>query len=457
MNKLDYVDRHDSKGIKFGLDNIYELLESFGNPHKELKAIHIAGTNGKGSVGAYLLYILSSAGYKVGRLSSPVVFEENEFAQIMYYKDDYNKNNINTNKYCEKTNIDNINQNNKSKNVKDDIDKCILENISFDYLQDKTNYLTQIKLQGKPSGFEVQVAISLLYFKENKCDIVIIETGMGGKLDATNVFDKTLCDVITPISMDHMNMLGNTLQEIAMNKYGIITNNGNVVTTIDNYNIKRNDKSLIQEVCDEKNAKLYIADKTIVLNNNKVEINIDNNVFEYNNKQYTIRQNGKYQIENAILAIEVINVLRDMGHNINEEKVKEGLLNMHLKGRFDVISRQPYIIADGAHNVAGMNLLLESLDIYFKDRKVIFVTNIFRDKEYKKMFDMMKNKSKLIIGFETENPRSLKCDEMGSIYKTSSLEEAMRIAKGKCKDNDIIVCAGSLSFMKRLYSYFEIK
>ena len=201
-----------------------------------------------------------------------------------------------------------------------------------------------------------------------------------------------------------MNMLGNTLQEIAMNKYGIITNNGNVVTTVDNYNIKRNDKSLIQEVCDEKNAKLYIADKTIVLNNNKVEINIDNNVFEYNNKQYTIRQNGKYQIENAILAIEVINVLRDMGHNINEEKVKEGLLNMHLKGRFDVISRQPYIIADGAHNVAGMKLLLESLDIYFKDRKVIFVTNIFRDKEYKKMFDMMKNKSKLIIGFENEDP-----------------------------------------------------
>ena len=328
IEKIDYVDRHDSKGIKFGLDNIYELLESFGNPHKELKAIHIAGTNGKGSVGAYLSYILASAGYKVGRLSSPAVFEENEFAQIMYYKDNY-----------------------------------ILENISLDYLQDKTNYLTQIKLQGKPSGFEVQVAISLLYFKEKKCDIVIIETGMGGILDATNVFDSTLCDVITPISMDHMNMLGNTLQEIAINKYGIITNNGNVVTTIDNYNIYKDGKPLIQEVCNEKNANLYIVDKIFDLNNNKVEFNIDNNIFEYKNKQYMIRQNGKYQIENAILAIEVINVLQNIGYNIDEEKVKEGLINMHIKGRFDVISRQPYIIADGAHNEAGMKLLLESLYI----------------------------------------------------------------------------------------------
>lgn len=419
IEKIDYVDRHDSKGIKFGLDNIYELLESFGNPHKELKAIHIAGTNGKGSVGAYLSYILASAGYKVGRLSSPAVFEENEFAQIMYYKDDY-----------------------------------ILENIPLDYLQDKTNYLTQIKLQGKPSGFEVQVAISLLYFKEKKCDIVIIETGMGGTLDATNVFDSTLCDVITPISMDHMNMLGNTLQEIAINKYGIITNNGNVVTTIDNYNIYKDGKPLIQEVCNEKNANLYIVDKIIGLNNNKVEFNIDNNIFEYKNKQYMIRQNGKYQIENAILAIEVINVLQNIGYNIDEEKVKEGLLNMHLKGRFDVISRQPYIIADGAHNEAGIKLLLESLDIYFNDRKVIFVTSIFRDKEYKKMLEMMQNKSKMVIGFETDNSRSLKCDEMGNIYKTRSLDEALKKAKDKCEDNDIIVCAGSLSFMRNLYEVF---
>lgn len=416
IEKIDYVDRHDSKGIKFGLDNIYELLESFGNPHKELKAIHIAGTNGKGSVGAYLSYILASAGYKVGRLSSPAVFEENEFAQIMYYKDNY-----------------------------------ILENISLDYLQDKTNYLTQIKLQGKPSGFEVQVAISLLYFKEKKCDIVIIETGMGGILDATNVFDSTLCDVITPISMDHMNMLGNTLQEIAINKYGIITNNGNVVTTIDNYNIYKDGKPLIQEVCNEKNANLYIVDKIFDLNNNKVEFNIDNNIFEYKNKQYMIRQNGKYQIENAILAIEVINVLQNIGYNIDEEKVKEGLINMHIKGRFDVISRQPYIIADGAHNEAGMKLLLESLDIYFNDRKVIFVTSIFRDKEYKKMLEMMQNKSKMVIGFETDNSRSLKCDEMGNIYKTRSLDEALKKAKDKCEDNDIIVCAGSLSFMRNLY------
>ena len=416
IEKIDYVDRHDSKGIKFGLDNIYELLESFGNPHKELKAIHIAGTNGKGSVGAYLSYILASAGYKVGRLSSPAVFEENEFAQIMYYKDNY-----------------------------------ILENISLDYLQDKTNYLTQIKLQGKPSGFEVQVAISLLYFKEKKCDIVIIETGMGGILDATNVFDSTLCDVITPISMDHMNMLGNTLQEIAINKYGIITNNGNVVTTIDNYNIYKDGKPLIQEVCNEKNANLYIVDKIFDLNNNKVEFNIDNNIFEYKNKQYMIRQNGKYQIENAILENEVINVLQNIGYNIDEEKVKEGLIIMHIKGRFDVISRQPYIIADGAHNEAGMKLLLESLDIYFNDRKVIFVTSIFRDKEYKKMLEMMQNKSKMVIGFETDNSRSLKCDEMGNIYKTRSLDEALKKAKDKCEDNDIIVCAGSLSFMRNLY------
>lgn len=446
MKKLDYVDKHDLEGIKFGLDNIYELLESFGNPQKELKAIHIAGTNGKGSVGAYLLYILASAGYKVGRLSSPAVFEENEFAQIMYYK------NKDEEVRCRKNMVRN----------------CTIENIPLDYLKEKTSYLTQTKLQGNPSGFEVQVAISLLYFKEKKCDIVIIETGMGGTLDATNVFENTLCDVITPISFDHMNMLGNTLEEIALNKYGIITRNGNVITTIDNYKIHIDGKSMVEEICNKKNAKLYLVDKEYSCKNkndiddcnkygiNNEDYNIDNNVFEYKHKQYKIRQNGKYQIENAKLAIEVINVLKDIGYNIDEDKIKEGLQNMHLKGRFDILCRQPIIIADGAHNEAGVKLLLESIDVYFKNRNVIFVTSIFRDKDYKKILEIMANKSKMIIGFETDNARSLKCDEMGNIYKTKNLEEALRKAIDNCENDDIIVCAGSLSFMRNLYKICKV-
>lgn len=416
---IDYIDKHDTQGIKFGLDNIFELLKSFDNPHKELKVIHIAGTNGKGSVGAYLLYILARAGYKVGRLSSPAVFEENEFAQIMQYKDDY-----------------------------------VIENIPLEYLQEKTGYLKQTKLRGIPSGFEVQVAISMLFFKENNCDIVIVETGMGGTLDATNIFETTLCDVITPISMDHMNMLGNTLLEIAMNKYGIITSHGNVVTTEDNYNISDKDGSLVEKICTEKMSNLFITSQKKEGFVDKCCFNIDNNVFEYKNEGYRIRQNGQYQIENAILAINVANVLQGLGYNIEIEALKLGLYDMKIKGRFDVINKSPLIVADGAHNVAGVRALLDSIEVYFKDKNVIFVTSVFKDKDYNRMFEMMASRTKMVIYFDTANPRSLKCKNIDNtkIYKTKNLEEALDIAKNNCKDDDIIVCAGSLSFMKLLYS-----
>ncbi len=431
MNEgLSYIDTHDVDGVKFGLENILELLESLDNPHNKLKAIHIAGTNGKGSVGAYLLYTLIEAGLKVGRLSSPAVFHDYEFAMI-------------------------------GKKINSEICE---EYITKDYLDNKLEYIDNMELRTNPSGFEMQVAISMAYFLDSNCDIVIIETGMGGSKDATNVFKETLCDVITPISLDHTNMLGNSIEEIAKVKCGIITNQADVVTTSCN-NVVMN---IIETESCRKSANLHIANYNDVKH---IDLYNQCNTFVYKEEKYEIRQNGEYQINNAIIAIEVINVLNKKGYSITKENLVRGLRKSYIRGRFDVIEildidkkdNKCTIVVDGAHNVHGMESLIKSLNIYFPEKSRVYILSVFKDKNYKKMLELVSKDASKVILFNNDNVRSLEkeiikyeltlCGKSdNNIYICNGIGEAVdKAASIAYESNSIIVCAGSLSFMKDLY------
>ena len=465
-NKECYIDRHNEEKIEFGLDKIYKLLKVMGCPQDKLNVIHIAGTNGKGSVSNYLMHILAYAGYKVGKISSPVIFSKMEFAQIGALEK------VNTD---EKFKPDDTINHEIYVRV-NDADERRFNELANLYKSDMESI--------KTSGYENQIALSLRYFLEEECDIVIVETGMGGSLDATNVFDKTLCDVLTSISADHIGMIGNNLEEITMCKCGIITKNGNVVTTSTNNDVM----SIIKDNCKKASSTLSVVDMSEVQD---VVLNIDNNLFVYGDKKYSVSLNGRHQIENASIALKVIDVLRNKGYVITEEALSMGLKETKEKGRCDILYRtdRTMLVADGAHNESGAKCLVRSIEDYIdkKNSRIIYVLSIFKDKEYKSIINSILCNADEIWTFETTNPRCFKSDELYNIvqdmlidkkdtasYNNVVLDNIITIdnikkkieeldnVNNKCKkDNldtkldyrqNVIICAGSLSFMKEIYT-----
>ena len=454
-NKEYYVDRHNEEKIEFGLDKIYKLLNVMGCPQDKLKVIHIAGTNGKGSVSNYIMYILAYAGFKVGKISSPVVFSKMEFAQIATLKLVNNKKNISECEYY----VDIVDANEEK----------------FNRLVDK--YKLNIE-QIKPSGYEIQIAFSLEYLLEEKCDIVIVETGMGGSLDATNVFKRTLCDVLTSISIDHIGMIGNNLEEITECKCGIITEKGSVVTTSSNNEIM----DIIKNRCSRCEAYIYMADMSQVTN---IKLQLNNNSFMYGQESYVISLNGRHQIENAIIAIKVIEVLRENGYDISHDMLVRGLKETKQKGRCDIVYRtnRTAVIADGAHNESGARCLVRSIEDYMDidNSRVIYVLSIFKDKEYKKIISNIVSNADEIWTFDTNNPRCMKSEELYDVVRkviserknddisteiiVKNIESIDKFKKNikeieqtnesdiQLYDNrkNVIICAGSLSFMKEIY------
>ena len=431
-NREYYVDRHDTVKIEFGLEKINKLLEAIGSPQDRLKVIHIAGTNGKGSVSNYLAYILAYAGFRVGKICSPVVFSKMEFASIYTYAGEICINNADEEEFNKLVDL-----------YKKEIDEI------------------------KPSGYEIQIAFSLQYFVD-KCDIVIVECGMGGSTDATNVFDKTLCDVITSISLDHVGMIGDTIEQITRCKAGIITKDADVVTTSTNENVF----SIIRQECSKKNASLIVASMDDV---DDVSFVMNSNSFVYEDSEgkeaYQIRLNGFHQIENAIIAIQVIKVLNKKKYKISLESIKKGLSMTRQRARFDKVSDSPFIIADGAHNEDGARCLVNGIDNYFDvdNYRIIYIISIFKDKNYKAIIEQLLKNAGEIWAFGTDNIRSLDSKilykgivdanagnnviikDVGHISNVINEIKEYELGSKLDRKKNIFVCAGSLSFMKDIY------
>ena len=417
MNYIEarvYLDEVSKYGSVLGLESMRELLHRLGDPQNELKFIHISGTNGKGSVLAYLSTILTGAGYRTGRYISPTLFSYRERIQV-------------DGEYIEKESL--------------------------------ARHVTAIAAAAEemqkaglpsPTAFEMETALAFLYFKEKRCDIVTLEVGCGGLLDATNVITTTLMEVIASISMDHTDLLGDTLAKIAAQKAGIIKPDTMVVSAQQ----KSEAAQVIEDTCKEQHCTLQMVDESKISN---VHYGAEGQTFSYKTwENVAISLAGSYQIKNAALALEGVEALRKLGYALSDQQVREGLLHTAWRGRFTTLRRDPTVIIDGAHNPAAARELKDSLERYFPGKTLYYVMGMFKDKDYAQVIDLTAPLARHIITVETPgNPRAMPARELAeAVGKVNpSVEWADSVAHGVEKalamagKEDAVIVFGSLSFL----------
>lgn len=415
-----YMEQVQKRGSIFDLVPVKMLLERLGSPQNRLKVIHVAGTNGKGSICTFLEQLYRAEGRRVGRYISPTLHCYLERFQI-------------NGRYME-------------------------EKEFADILSEVVPVIDGMKRDGMklPTAFEIETVIAFLYFLYHQVDIVILETGMGGRTDATNVVEKPLCTVFGSIGMDHMQFLGNTIEEIAYEKAGIMKagcpvvsypNSSEVMSVLKTqYSLHNVDDMGGNGFCVASQSDIQILNETL-----------DGSVFRYKGEEYRIRMAGEYQIYNAVTAIET-KLLLD-GH-----LVKEGLADAVWEGRFEKVSEHPLLIRDGAHNVDGVKALKQSLQKHFTKEKLIFIIGVLKDKEYDKMMQVLCPLAAKVFTITPDNPRGLSgetlresvlpyCDD---VTVCDSVDEALSKAKweyqhfGKQGGNAVIVAWGSLSYIGRI-------
>lgn len=413
----EYMEKLRAGGIVLGLDSMRRLAAAMGNPQDELRFVHIAGTNGKGSLLAFLSRILWCAGYRVGRYSSPAVFSEFERYQVNgrpISSDDFVRGIEAVRQAAEK-----------------------LEEAGFAY----------------PTPFEAETALAFWYFREKKCDIVILETGMGGLTDATNIVSTTVAAVLTSISRDHIGMLGNTLSEIAKQKAGIIKNNCYVIMGQQQPEVFE----IMKSACQERQAILRTVDNE---KTGKIRYGIEKQVFSYKNlSKLEITMAGLWQVENALLAVETVLALREAGFQISDAMLRKGLLTTRWKGRFCVLAKKPYFIIDGAHNEDAAQKLREAVTFYFTNKRIITIIGILKDKEYEKIVSLMAPLAAQIITITPpHNKRALPAYELAeavrvvnpNVTAADSLQEAVEMSYLLAGKEDVILAFGSLSYLGEL-------
>ena len=406
-------DAEQYAGGALDLTNIKELMKRLGNPQDQLKYIHVAGTNGKGSVIAYLYTTLTKAGYHVGRYISPSVYSYRE-------KIETEGKPISREKFAEQTT-----------RVAAVIEEMTAEGLAH------------------PTTFEIETAVAFLFFAEEKCDPVILEVGMGGITDATNLITTTELAVLVPISMDHQSFLGNTISEIAEKKAGIIKPGSSVVT------IGQETEALevIKKTGAEAGTDVCVAD---VSEAEVLEADFTGQRFCYKGEEYALSLAGSYQTENAVLALEAFRILDERGYHTTLEQRKEGLWATRWNGRLTIIHKDPLFIVDGAHNPAAADMLEDSVRKYFKDRRLFFIMGVFKDKDYPYIIRKLCPYAEQILAIETpDNPRALPAEELAEAIRPynanvraeknspRAVEELFEMA-GK---DDVILSFGSLSFI----------
>lgn len=418
---MEYVEELKTYGVVPGLSNIERLCEKLGNPQEELKFIHIAGTNGKGSVLSFCSEILKSSGYRVGRYLSPTIFEYRERMQV----------------------------NGKSVSKKD---LCRL----MERLRDICNELVS---EGKPhpTAFEVETAMAFLYFKEQKCDLVVLETGMGGRLDATNVIRNTVLEIFTSISFDHMGVLGNSLTEIAREKAGIMKK-GSVAVAL-----KGSDEvmAVLRDKAQELSVPLVIADPAQAKG---IRRSIEKQSFHYGKyRDLAITLAGTYQIANAVLAVQAMEELNRIGISVKERAVYQGLLKAVWPGRFQILAKKPLFIADGAHNRDGAAKLAESIRFYFTNRRIIYIIGMLRDKEQDEILKATCPLAEQVLTVPAPGERGMSSYELACVASNyhkqvtaaDSVEEAVELALLMADKDTVVVAFGSLSYLGNLIRIVE--
>jgi len=416
---VEYI--HDTKkyGSKLGLTNITKLLELLGNPQEKLKFIHVAGTNGKGSVCSYIASTLIEAKYKTGLFISPYIEKFTERIQI-----DFN-------------------------NMKEEHLIDIVTRIQY------CVGLMLLNKMNHPTEFEINTAIAMVYFYEQNCDIVVLETGLGGRYDSTNVIKSNIVSVITALGLDHMTVLGDTIEKIAFEKAGIIKKNYPTVLYGDNDIIAI---EMIKYVAKENDSNVIMSNYQKV---SKIQQTSSGYIFNYKNlENIKINLPGKHQIKNCITAIEALYVIRQHDYTITDDNILKGVANTYWPGRLEIISKKPLVICDGAHNVHAAYALRTYLNEFHKNKKIIFVMGVMKNKEYKKMIEIVIKDAKSVICIQPNNERSLDKEILATevrkycnnVYVSDTINLGMDIAYKLC-DNDLICTFGSLYYIADVKKY----
>ena len=393
-------------GAKLDLSRITELCALFGDPQKSLKFVHIAGTNGKGSTAAMLASILSAAGYRTGMFTSPPIHSFGERMQV---------------------------------NGKPASDEEVMA-LAWEIKQ------VAKKMHDHPTEFEIITAMSFVYFYRLECDIVVLEVGMGGRLDATNVIDKPLVAAITSISLDHMEFLGETKEKIAAEKAGIIKHGAIVVS----HPQERAVSDVIKMKCDDESARLKLVNENRIFSMN---VGVDGQEFMYKADRYRIPLLGEHQLLNAACVIEIVSALREKDFFITDTALIDGLRNAKWPARFEILRQEPPFVLDVAHNPAGVETAIKTLRSVFPDKKLIFMLGVLKDKDHVKMLELIIPHATDIIAVPTEGGRGLKAEEIAlaasklgfKALPCENLQKGVNAAIMLSQDGGVTCALGSLS------------
>lgn len=412
---IDRIHEFNRFGMVLGLDRMEELLRRLGNPQDDLKVIHVAGTNGKGSVSKYLEEGLSACGYKMGLYTSPYIETFNE--RIRY-------------------------------------DGADISDEDLEYYGQKVVSAAEAMVADgldSPTEFEVVTAIAFLYFADRQADITILEVGLGGIGDSTNVVKSPLASVITSISYDHMAQLGSSLAEIAFNKAGIIKTGCPVIANVPQRDaakiIARKAYAMGSRLYDISGIRAAVSDETPFSQKVSMEL------YEKSYSDVEISMVGRHQAENLKTALATLEILRKSGAvKLDREALYEGLKRARQPGRFEVISEDPLVIIDGAHNEAGAQALQETMAQHFAGKKILLVAGILADKEIDSIVKFLTKITDHIIVTEPDNPRKLAAEKLAghvadfgvAAEAVPDVEAAVHRAKELADGYDVILFAGSL-------------
>ena len=403
---IEYIHSVCWKGSVPGLGRTQALLEKMGNPEKNLKFVHIAGTNGKGSTAAMTASILRKAGYRTGLYTSPYIYRFHERMQV---------------------------------------DGMEITDEELTAVTEYVNPLAQ-SLKETPTEFELVCCIAFEYFVRKGCDIVVLEVGMGGAFDATNVIETPEVAVITNIGLDHTEVLGDTLEKIAETKSGIFKDNGHAVV----YRGTPSVEAVFERICAERNTALVKADfASLKLKKHS----LDGQIFDCGaRKDLVLPLLGNHQLHNASVVLSVVDTLKQIGWKISEQNIRDGLRDVQWPGRFDIVSRSPLFIIDGGHNPQCIEALVKNIEDYLKDRKVIAITGVLADKDYADMYVPVMPYVHKFLCITPPNPRKLEAMELAKYLRekgadavgSDTIENGVKLALREAGADGVILCFGSL-------------
>lgn len=409
---LEYIHGVSWLGSKLGLSRTRELLDKLGNPQNEMKFIHVAGTNGKGSVCSMLASVFAEAGYRTGLYTSPYILRFNERMQV---------------------------------------NGCP---ISDSELAEITEYVMPFAeaMEDHPTEFELVTAIGFEYFKRHCCDFVVLEVGMGGELDSTNVINAPMLAIITEIGLDHVRELGGSLEKIAEAKAGIIKESCEVLS----YNTNPVAASVIAKTCEKMGATLASPDFDLIKGIEATGEGIRFCYGEYSGLEVAF--NADYQSKNAAAVVEAVKILRGRGVEISDSALKIGLKKVRWPARFEKLMDKPLFVFDGGHNPNGVTAAVRSFGFRYPGVKPVVLLGIMADKDYGKVIGLLKPLAKSFVAVRPQNPRALAAEQLcaeicaagGECVAAETVEAGVRLAVESAGEDGAVFALGSL------YMYGEI-